>query len=85
MPKVLVPAGIVVLTVVIAGAALTSALLSSASLGRASPQEQAIHVEGVIEFGFVCTSCSFLQTDAGRYQLVGDLEGCTCGDAVGGV
>jgi hypothetical protein len=82
MPKVAIPAWIVVLAMLIVGAALTYALLSSTSPSRASPEQQAIHVQGVLEFGYVCTGCGFLQTDSGRYELLGDLEGCTCGDSV---
>jgi hypothetical protein len=82
MPRLLVPAGIAVLAVLIAGTALTSALLSSASPGRASPQEYGMHVHGVIQPGAICVSCSFLQTESGRYELIGDLEGCSCGDTV---
>jgi hypothetical protein len=82
MAKALFPAWIVVPAMVIASAALTCALLSGTSSGKASPQLQAIHVQGVLDFGFVCPGCGFLQTDSARYQLIGDLEGCTCGDAV---
>jgi hypothetical protein len=82
MPRLVVLAGIVALAVPISAAALASVLLSSASPGRASPQEYGMHVHGVIQPGAICVSCSFLQTDSGRYELLGDLEGCSCGDTV---
>jgi hypothetical protein len=83
MPKSLIPAWIVGLAVLIAGAALTSALLSGASSGKASPQQQqSVHLQGVILPGDVCPTVRILQTDSGRYWLLGDLEGCSYGDLV---